>query len=1226
MITSGAAMATLKTYGGQVIPVRNALWPIAITGTLSTAVDMPTEIYGGDFQNYQVLSIRSFFTMEWNVSLFIEFKKGLGSVNGGDIWIFVSFQRLPGPLPDDHDWRFLVEDERVTNHFIVDSADMVNMTGTFFIGVGSTIPADLYTNETKAVKYTYNGSAPLYFARELPFDYSIRVFDKGCYYFADNNVGFNNYGQTVGEYVGNELVRCYTNHLTPFSVSIHNPHISEFLAYVYLENNQPRSAVILVILTAFTIFMAVVTWLASHHDLRDISKGRIRYMKDNMYHADYKYLVAVETGYRMFATTDSKVLMNVIGDKGMEVARELYGDEEMGKQFRWGTTDRFLMTTVWPLGALQTIRIWTDESGQGHRQSWYCSRIIFKDLQTNEIFEFRVNKWFGSQTYDGKTQKLVHVTKKRNCNVLVDALSFHSLADHITYWNMFTGGGLLTRLRFDRVERVLNVYLAVLLAMLTNILVAANESYEKVNLASISILGYYFSWKDVVLGFVFSWVCIPTSILIPYIHSFIPVMHKASEKGENFLKMSKHDMRGRLRWWHRLAHLIKYIELAIAIAIAICIVQLAFGYYVEQTMAFSRRFIITLLFWILFTEPLKAFICSLFCTVACKNYRLIRKYELPEIGERISAIDVVPKKEFAGMLEHNVVKLQCVSTTRDRRMRDEQLFVTTREVVFVFVSVAICLGFAFSSQDTAAYYYQVELRNLLRAGSSQAFMQITTVAEFWHYMQVEFIKATRVSWYDGKPAWGMRGFMNDKVSRMMGYGIVRQVRSITNRNCGVVKQFEGFFNACDGYTRRKLEDTTAAYNVGWNEVIDVSKAKPQYIYHSEEALQGRPFYGDHDSYSGGGYIQTLNGSSEDLRAAFTKLENESWINEGTRAVFIEFSVYNAQTNHFSVIQLVLEIPPFGTVFPTASIQIVRLLKNVGGEHVNTATLFEVLYILLCIVLALKELFVLISCSPIEYFSSFWNYVDLTIAACAIASLISYVFRQIGINQAIAMFMAMNGNGYIRLDRQRDLQLIFLALLSAVVFLTCMKMINILRFNRRIGLFTQTLSHSAPTMVIFGAVFCIVSLAFDSALFVILASRLQLYRNLTTVAKTTIISLLGKLSATDIAAISPFGAAVYIIFILAGKIGLLNFFVMLVMTEFETLRRDPKNQSNDYEALDHIASKALKVCKQYRRHHLPNLGFPDTLHTSLACDRLEAKVCSVVFALLLFTANGATIKL
>lgn len=60
---------------------------------------------------------------------------------------------------------------------------------------------------------------------------------------------------------------------------------------------------------------------------------------------------------------------------------------------------------------------------------------------------------------------------------------------------------MLTRLRFNRVERVLNVYLAMLLAMLINIIVVAHESYVEVNLTSLSILGYYFTWKDVSCDF-----------------------------------------------------------------------------------------------------------------------------------------------------------------------------------------------------------------------------------------------------------------------------------------------------------------------------------------------------------------------------------------------------------------------------------------------------------------------------------------------------------------------------------------------------------------------------------------------------------------------------------------------------------------------------------------------------------------------------------------------------
>lgn len=41
------------------------------------------------------------------------------------------------------------------------------------------------------------------------------------------------------------------------------------------------------------------------------------------------------------------------------------------------------------------------------------------------------------------------------------------------------------------------------------------------------------------------------------------------------------------------------------------------------------------------------------------------------------------------------------------------------------------------------------------------------------------------------------------------------------------------------------------------------------------------------------------------------MQDEHWIDRNTRGLFIEFSVYNAQTNHFAVIRLEVEVPTFG---------------------------------------------------------------------------------------------------------------------------------------------------------------------------------------------------------------------------------------------------------------------------------------------------------------------------
>ena len=55
-----------------------------------------------------------------------------------------------------------------------------------------------------------------------------------------------------------------------------------------------------------------------------------------------------------------------------------------------------------PLGLLNYIRIWHDNSGQGSSASWFLKYIIVRDLQTMEKFHFIAQRWFAVEKDDGK--------------------------------------------------------------------------------------------------------------------------------------------------------------------------------------------------------------------------------------------------------------------------------------------------------------------------------------------------------------------------------------------------------------------------------------------------------------------------------------------------------------------------------------------------------------------------------------------------------------------------------------------------------------------------------------------------------------------------------------------------------------------------------------------------------------------------------------------------------
>ena len=55
-----------------------------------------------------------------------------------------------------------------------------------------------------------------------------------------------------------------------------------------------------------------------------------------------------------------------------------------------------------PLGALQYMRLWHDNSGKGKFAGWYLKFIIVRDLQTREKFHFIANRWFAVEEDDGQ--------------------------------------------------------------------------------------------------------------------------------------------------------------------------------------------------------------------------------------------------------------------------------------------------------------------------------------------------------------------------------------------------------------------------------------------------------------------------------------------------------------------------------------------------------------------------------------------------------------------------------------------------------------------------------------------------------------------------------------------------------------------------------------------------------------------------------------------------------
>ncbi|PAV92532.1 hypothetical protein WR25_00454 [Diploscapter pachys] len=381
----------------MVFSVHNTLKPISMNALGSDREPPAGLVLVSPYQKYQVLDIHTFETTQWNSSILIEFTRiNMPLLNySDDVYLFVAYQRLPGPLEEDHDFMFSLNVTRDLQSFYIASKELTNKTGLYYIGVG--IRLDDVSNRTVDYSSISDMKKPWNFVRWLDFDYEPRILTKGCYYFDVEADSFNANRTSSVFSPGDQHVRCESYHLTTFSVGLFSPEIPSDFDYDYVQDMLPD---------------------------------------------EYMYMLVVETGYRMFATSNSKISFNLTGTSAEEVARCFDNDldESNGLPFTWGKTTRFLMTTPWSLGDLTYLRLWIGNPGQEHRESWYCNRVIIKDMQTDINYYFPVHNWLGTTNGDGQAERLAEVCNKRR--FLDEAMSMHNVGEIISYIAMYTGNWL----------------------------------------------------------------------------------------------------------------------------------------------------------------------------------------------------------------------------------------------------------------------------------------------------------------------------------------------------------------------------------------------------------------------------------------------------------------------------------------------------------------------------------------------------------------------------------------------------------------------------------------------------------------------------------------------------------------------------------------------------------------------------------------------------------------
>jgi polycystin 1L2 len=183
---------------------------------------------------------------------------------------------------------------------------------------------------------------------------------------------------------------------------------------------------------------------------------------------------------------------------------------------------------------------------------------------------------------------------------------------------------------------------------------------------------------------------------------------------------------------------------------------------------------------------------------------------------------------------------------------------------------------------------------------------------YWSWLENDFVSNIRAqNWYNGDAPRHLSGFINDKSSRLIGWPTMRQVR-IQSRPCAsqrIEKTCEDDYSV--------FNEETRSFELSWTNETSArlsSSIHRAFYYRSSNDLNTFVYIGDHQSYSGGGYVYEFRGRLTDLQKNLSELHRSEWIDQRTRAVIIQLTLYNPNVQLLSSVFIVTEFLSTGALY------------------------------------------------------------------------------------------------------------------------------------------------------------------------------------------------------------------------------------------------------------------------------------------------------------------------
>ncbi|NWI88929.1 PK1L2 protein, partial [Pitta sordida] len=466
--------------------------------------------------------------------------------------------------------------------------------------------------------------------------------------------------------------------------------------------------------------------------------------------------------------------------------------------------------------------------------------------------------------------------------------------------------------------------------------------------------------------------------------------------------------------------------------------------------------------------------------------------------------------------------------------KEKKAFALIREILAYIGFLWMLLLVAYGQRDPNSYYLNKHIEDSFTDG----FQDVYSYRDFFTWANTTLLKNLYGSY---------KGFITDGNSKLVGSARIRQVR-VKGDTCPISPTLQHVAEECHAPYSPQTEDTSG-YGEHWNTSVfdDSSDLSSAWQYQSQSQLRGHPSWGKLAIYSGGGYVIHLGTDPKNASRILQYLFNNVWLDSFTRAVFVEFTVYNANVNLFCIISLMFESNALGAFFTSAELQSVRLYPYTNSLHIFVVAAEGIYFLFIVYYMAVQGK--LMKSLRWRYFHSKWNLLEMAIILISWSALSVFVKRTILGTWDISYYQehkedSVSFHETARADAVLGYLIAFLVLLSTV------KLWHLLRLNPKLNLITSTLRRAWGDISGFITVIAIMFLAYSIAANLIFGWKLNSYKTLFDSAETMVSLQLGIFNYEEVLDYNPvLGSFLIGSCIIFMTFVVLNLFISVILVAF-----------------------------------------------------------------------------